>query len=116
MSAMTVSNMQFCPTCGNLLLVEQSATFRFFCQTCPYVHNINSAISRKVPLQRKEVDDVLGGQEAWKNAEQTSTALCPKCSGTKAFFFSLQTRSADEPMTIMYRCSNHDCAHRWNEN
>ncbi|VDK28748.1 unnamed protein product [Anisakis simplex] len=27
----------------------------------------------------------------------------------------LQTRSADEPMTVFYRCANAECAHRWKE-
>ena len=28
-------------------------------------------ITKKVPLQRKQVDDVLGGEEAWKNVAKT---------------------------------------------
>ena len=51
--------------------VAGATGFRFFCQTCPYVHNITRKISRTTVLKRKEVDDVLGGEDAWKNVDQT---------------------------------------------
>ncbi len=40
---------------------------------------------------------------------------CPKCAHGKAYFMQMQTRSADEPMTIFFKCCNPDCAHRWKE-
>lgn len=46
---------------------------RFFCQTCPYLFQINEKVEKKVPLQRKQVDDVLGGDEAWENVDQTES-------------------------------------------
>ena len=56
-------------------------------------------------LQRKEIDDVLGGQDAWENVDQTEEE-CPQknCESRRAFFMQIQTRSADEPMTVFYRC------------
>lgn len=108
--------MQFCPTCSNFLLVANTGGggFSFFCQTCPYVHAIVKRVSRKVVLPRKVVDDVLGGEEAWKNVDQTE-ADCEKCGHNRAFYMQIQTRSADEPSTIFYKCSNFDCGHRWKE-
>lgn len=53
-------------------------------------------------MKQKEVDDVLGGEGAWDNVDQTA-AQCPNrdCSdGTRAYFFQLQIRSADEPVSI----------------
>lgn len=59
--------------------------------------------SRK-ELERKEVDDVLGGEGAWDNVDNTA-AQCPleDCGGERAYFFQLQIRSADEPMTTFYK-------------
>ena len=85
----------------------------------------------------KEVDDVLGGSAAWENVDETNgrtyshivfalrmlndphslftlpTETCPKCRNLKAYFMQMQTRSADEPMTIFFKCTN--CGHRWKE-
>ena len=40
---------------------------------------------------------------------------CPKCEHPRAYFMQIQTRSADEPMSIFYKCCNHECQHQWNE-
>ncbi|CAI5470677.1 unnamed protein product [Closterium sp. Yama58-4] len=109
--------MEFCPTCANMLLVEQAhmgREARFFCQTCPYVYGITRKISRRQLVVQKEVDDVLGGEDAWKNVDKTE-ASCPKCGHSQAFFMQIQTRSADEPMTLFYKCCNMRCGYRWKE-
>lgn len=104
-------SMKFCPICSNLLLVELGEqNFRFCCQTCPYISVITKKISKTMKLKRKEVDDVLGGEDAWAAADRTTTA-CPFCDSMEAFFVQLQIRSADEPMTTFYRCTL--CANRW---
>ena len=64
-------------------------------------------------LERKEVDDVLGGKEAWENVDQTSYE-CPKCPNKRAYFMQIQIRSADEPMTTFYKCTK--CNYQWREN
>mmetsp|Transcript_27267 Transcript_27267/g.78476 ORF Transcript_27267/g.78476 Transcript_27267/m.78476 type:complete len:110 (+) Transcript_27267:82-411(+) len=105
---------QFCPTCGNLLVIDvgRAATVAFKCRTCPYIYKVEEKITHKHPFPRKEVDDVLGGEEAWKDVDQTD-ALCPACSNGRAYFRQMQTRSADEPMTVFYRCTK--CAFNWKE-
>ena len=70
--------LTFCPTCANMLLVDHSSYgggLKLYCQTCPYVYNINSTIRSRVHITPKEVDDVLGGDEAWKNVDKTAGAL-----------------------------------------
>mmetsp|Transcript_20511 Transcript_20511/g.50333 ORF Transcript_20511/g.50333 Transcript_20511/m.50333 type:complete len:149 (+) Transcript_20511:208-654(+) len=105
--------LKFCPTCSNCLLVENvHSQLRFFCQTCPYIEAIKYMIVEKTYMKKKEVDDVLGGEDAWKNADKTE-ALCPKCENREAYYTQLQTRSADEPMTTFYRCV--DCHFQWKE-
>ena len=39
---------------------------------------------------------------------------CPKCSNMKAYFWTLQTRAADEAETRFYKCTK--CSHRWRAN
>lgn len=81
-------------------------------------------------MKQKEVEEVFGGKEEFKNADSMfgrsslcrerlvySTdqrltffvlAQCPAegCNGERAYFFQLQIRSADEPMTtfLKVRC------------
>lgn len=73
-------------------------------------------------MKRKEVEDILGGKGAWDNVDQTNGELavvqrtgeedaneravqCPneKCRNDKAYWYQLQIRSADEPMTAFYK-------------
>ena len=43
---------------------------------------------------------------------QTSKmATCGKCKGNRLKYSQMQTRSADEPMTVMWQCV--DCGNRW---
>ena len=52
------------------------------------------------------MEDVLGGKEAWDNVDKTD-AQCTRegCDGGQAFFYQVQIRSADEPMTTFYKVS-----------
>ena len=48
--------LMFCPTCANILGVEEGPNcLRFSCATCPYVQNIKNRISNKIYPQLKEV-------------------------------------------------------------
>jgi DNA-directed RNA polymerase III subunit RPC11 len=106
----------FCPVCGNLLIIggggAESPGQHFICQSCPYICPITQRYSQRQMLKRKQVDDVLGGEDAWKNVDATETT-CPKCENTRAFYMLLQTRSADEPSDIVFRCCQ--CTHLWRE-
>jgi DNA-directed RNA polymerase subunit M len=45
------------------------------------------------------------------DALPTTTVECPKCGNNTAFWWMLQTRSADEATTQFYRCTK--CVHTW---
>ncbi len=95
---------------------DASESNSFSCPTCPYEFPIiGMQMFERKELQRKQVDDVLGGEGAWDNVDQT-TVQCPRenCDSNKAYFFQLQIRSAYEPMTTFYKCCK--CGHQWREN
>ena len=106
----------FCPVCGNMLFVGvgDEGLQKFKCQSCPYVYPVVSKIGSRIEFNAKKVDDVLGGSDEWKNVDQTD-ATCPKCENGSAYFIQIQIRSADEPMTIFYKCINAKCSHQWRE-
>lgn len=106
--------------------------------------NIQVKIKRKQPLSKKEIQPIFT-QDAMMEGPQTEgcrcpflfffvylllllllflslnaslfslAVTCPACKHGKAVYHELQTRSADEPMTIFYMCANKNCKHRWNE-
>jgi transcription elongation factor S-II len=45
--------------------------------------------------------------------EQGGQFTCRKCKGEKTTNYQMQTRSADEPMTVFIACLT--CGHRWRE-
>ncbi|XP_014473167.1 PREDICTED: DNA-directed RNA polymerase III subunit RPC10-like isoform X2 [Dinoponera quadriceps] len=108
-------SLRFCPRCGNLLSIEQGPQgHRFACSTCPYIHNITHKISSRTYYKRKEFIDVQSSSAAWEGVDSTDER-CPQCSHPRAYYMQLQTRSADEPMTIFYRCCDPKCMYTWRE-
>lgn len=71
-------------------------------------------LSSRTELSRKQVDDVFGGAEAWKNVDSIGVA-CPKCEHPRAYYMQIQIRSADEPSSIFYKCCAVSCGHQWRE-
>ncbi|ODO11100.1 hypothetical protein I350_01702 [Cryptococcus amylolentus CBS 6273] len=72
--------MLFCPYCANNLTIgdrEDSADKCWICPTCPYQFIIDRQISMRTHLKRKQVDDVLGGKEAWANVDKIDDDACP---------------------------------------
>ncbi|KAF2264917.1 hypothetical protein CC78DRAFT_553236 [Lojkania enalia] len=115
----------FCPTCSNMLRVSKlppgdSSTEQyagqncFECLTCPYQFVINKRYYERKYMKKKEVEDILGGKGSWDNVDQAD-AMCPndKCRNDRAYFYQLQIRSADEPMTTFYKCTK--CSKEWRE-
>lgn len=99
----------------SLLHYLQGERLRFYCQTCPYLQPIEDQqrVAKRVALTRKKADDILGGDKAWENVDQTD-ATCPDCGNKRAYYMQIQIRSADEPMTIFYKCTA--CKKMWSSN
>jgi DNA-directed RNA polymerase III subunit RPC11 len=81
-----------------------TGTNRLECRTCPYEFILTRKYYERKAMKRKEVDDVMGGEGAWDNVDQTE-AQCPNdaCEGSRAYFYMVQIRSADEPMTTFLK-------------
>ena len=106
--------MWFCTFCGTLLTLPPHSPSTFVCPTCPYTLPLTTALKTNIPTRNpKKVDDVLGGAGAWDNVDKTA-ATCPMggaCGGLEAYFMQIQIRSADEPMSVFYKCTK--CSHQW---
>lgn len=109
----------YCPTCANLLLVDlvtvlddDRQQLRYFCQTCPYIYNIDNKITRSLKTARKTQDDVLS-TDAQNSTRPQTAVTCSKCNHDKAYFTEVQTRSADEAATLFFTCVK--CGNKWRE-
>lgn len=49
----------------------------------------------------------------FKHEIAESGVPCPKCKEKKVVMYPIQTRSADEPATIFYKCFNPRCENEW---
>lgn len=106
-----------CPSCSNLLTIspipadhlpdseQENVNFnRFECRTCPYQMILDKRYYERKRMKNKEVEDVLGGAESWKNVDKTVVnCSSEKCDNREAYFRQVQIRSADEPMTTFYK-------------
>jgi DNA-directed RNA polymerase III subunit RPC11 len=46
---------------------------RFECLTCPYQYIIKHRYFERKTLQLKKVDDVIGGEDSWKNVDKVKS-------------------------------------------
>ena len=45
----------FCPTCANVLVVEEGPQcYRFACHTCPFIHNVTRKVNVLILLIKKK--------------------------------------------------------------
>jgi DNA-directed RNA polymerase subunit M len=87
-----------CPKCGFTAVREEGKLS--FDKKLLSSHESFSGRSFKVMDTERGVD-----------ALPTTTIECPKCANSTAFWWMLQTRSADEATTQFYRCKK--CSHTW---
>lgn len=103
--------MEFCPNCGGMLLPNGD---KIKCGSCGYEKNLSAdktseyAVSEKI--QAKD-NIIMKGEDV--ETLPTTKAVCPECGNTKAFWWLLQTRSADEAPTRFFKCT--ECKHTWRE-
>jgi DNA-directed RNA polymerase III subunit RPC11 len=48
---------------------------RFECSTCPYQFVITKRYFERKTIHKKEVEDILGGKDAWANVDKTPGAF-----------------------------------------
>ena len=99
----------FCPKCGSLLKPKEDKGKRILACSCGY----KSSGQQKIEIKEKGAE-----QKAIEIIEEVETrpltpATCPKCDHNKAYFWTIQTRAADEPETRFFKCEK--CKYTWRE-
>lgn len=109
----------FCPYCCNCLTISKAAQDpdgrnAFTCRTCPYQFVLDQPYYERTYMKKKQKDDILGeGQSDLPINEVPGGCPNENCNSKQAYFYQLQTRSADEPPTSFYKCV--ECSKQWRE-
>ncbi len=100
--------MEFCPKCGSVLVEKRK---NFGCLKCNY------STKSKIKIESTEKLNGMEGHVAVKkkdtNVMPVTMEICPKCGNKEAYFWSAQTRAADEAETRFFKCKK--CSHTWRE-
>lgn len=105
--------MKFCEKCGNLMLVEKRRKHTFLvCRKCGKTEKVkNEKLSITEALHEgKKAVVVMGKDEGLAELPKTKI-MCPECENSEAYWWMQQTRAADEPPTIFYKCTK--CGYSW---
>ncbi|MBI2546869.1 MAG: transcription factor S [Candidatus Aenigmarchaeota archaeon] len=104
--------MQFCEKCGNLLVIERKRKNVYLtCRKCKRVYKKGEKlrISSNVSDSKKKII-VMTEKDQFSELPKTKI-ICPQCEHMEAYWWMQQTRSADEPPTMFYRCTK--CGYSW---
>ncbi len=107
--------MDFCPECGNLMNPEEKdGEMYLVCSSCGHEEPKGDSPDEDYKVvregEKKEETAVIEKDE--ENLPKTQKN-CPECGNGEAYWWMQQTRSADEPSTRFYRCT--ECGHTWRE-
>lgn len=113
------SMVEFCEKCGALLFPEKKKSKTVLkCRRCGAIQDPNKSsgggyrvINEIHHTPQDETIIIDSGQEL--NVLPTTGVVCPKCHHTIAYYWMVQTRSADEAMTTFFRCKK--CGYTWRE-
>ena len=95
----------FCPKCGGLPVNKNN---KIVCSNCG-AEIATEKIKEKTKKKEKSISVAKKETEIHPKTE----SKCPKCSNNEAYYWIVQTRSADEPPTRFYKCTK--CKHVWRE-
>ena len=114
----------FCIDCGDLLDFEIINNNSVKCQKCGgeteldniknhYIETNDKYELSKIWMNKlKNKEDKL--REEQKNERTIIDEKCPKCGNGQMYYYTMQTRSADEGSTIFYECVK--CHYKYNQN
>lgn len=110
--------MEFCPKCGTRMRAKRVAGgVKLICPKCKYEEfkeaKVLEAKYEATPETHRETLTVLTSEESKISPLPTTRVECPRCGYGEAYWWIIQTRSADEAPTQFFRCKR--CGYVWRE-
>ncbi len=100
--------MDFCPKCGAVLVKK---TKNYGCPRCSYSTKDKVKISTSEKAVGHKKISVISEKD--QQTLPTVDEKCKKCGNEEAYFWTVQTRAADEAETKFFKCKK--CNHSWRE-
>ncbi|MEM0480847.1 MAG: transcription factor S [Candidatus Aenigmatarchaeota archaeon] len=104
--------MLTCPKCGNLLFPKKEKGKNYLvCRKCNYKTEAKKSLIVSSGIKEEKKEAIVISAKEEKESLPVTNVICPKCGNDKAFWWMQQTRSADEPPTVFYKCTK--CNYTW---
>jgi len=106
--------MEFCPECETVLRPQMVEGKKMLvCLACNFKKTTEANADDFSPINREKSNKETVIIENEPDSMAKMRERCPKCEHNEAYYWQLQTRSADEPATTFKRCTK--CKHTWRE-
>ncbi|MEM1942831.1 MAG: transcription factor S [Candidatus Caldarchaeum sp.] len=108
--------LEFCPNCGKALTPSKvDGKLSLVCRKCGYKKHSaeEKVLFKQTKSSPQSRDSVVLVEPSNSPLPTTLDVVCPQCGHNEAKWWTIQTRSADEPMTQFFRCVR--CGHTWRE-
>jgi len=104
--------MMFCEKCGSILIPKKNRKGKtvLACRSCSYVSKKRESLILKEKVYISEKEGIAVVDKRVETLPKTQE-ICPKCNYKEAFFWTVQTRAADEAETRFFKCVK--CNHTW---
>ncbi|MFC1741402.1 transcription factor S [Nanoarchaeota archaeon] len=105
--------IQFCPKCKSILRPKkENDKVIMFC-SCGYTSKPKGGSIREEKKKPTEEVDEVPIIEKEIEVLPVAKEECPECGNIGAYYWLVQTRSADEAMTKFLKCTK--CKHTWRD-
>ncbi len=102
--------MLFCPKCGSILKPGKK-TGELECASCNFkvIPKGKTTVKAEVIKETRRVEVVEEEPQILPKTKED----CPECKNGEAYYWLVQTRSADEAATKFLKCTK--CGHTWRD-